>query len=343
MTSCFATLILSLLAVATLPALAHGDLKQELADRAAFAQFNKMSLSHCADKMTADRIHEKAARRRVSLFQDIHKRRLEDRATNNPLDIDHSANNLGFSLKTPEPIILEEFSAVGRNGCVIAPESTEGPFYVEGEYVRPTLREDQTGVPLYIDLQVFDSSTCKPVTDIFVELWNCNATGVYGGIEFDWDPSNVRRTWLRGLQETKQDGSVSFSTIFPGHYEGRTSHVHVMTHVNATALPNGTVYDDMATHAGQFFFDQNLIDTIEALYPYNENKAPLLRNANDSFLLSEAYTSDPFFQWAWLDSEFKSVGLLAWIAFGINMTERREIHVAETLLARGAQPTGVVM
>jgi hypothetical protein len=116
-----------------------------------------------------------------------------------------------------------------------------------------------------------------------------------------------------------------------------------MTHVNATALPNGTVYDDMATHAGQFFFDQNLIDTIEALYPYNENKAPLLRNANDSFLLSEAYTSDPFFQWAWLDSELKSVGLLAWIAFGINMTEHREIRVAETLLARGAQPTGVVM
>lgn len=34
-------------------------------------------------------------------------------------------------------------------------------------------------------------------------------------------------TWLRGVQQTDEDGMVEFDTIVPGWYSGRTAHIHV--------------------------------------------------------------------------------------------------------------------
>ncbi|KIM22482.1 hypothetical protein M408DRAFT_332916 [Serendipita vermifera MAFF 305830] len=66
-----------------------------------------------------------------------------------------------------------------QNTCVTAPEVTEGPYYLRDEYVRADLREDQAGVTLVLDIGVLDMATCQPATDVFVEIWNCNAQGEY--------------------------------------------------------------------------------------------------------------------------------------------------------------------
>lgn len=74
-----------------------------------------------------------------------------------------------------------------------------------------------------LDAQVVDVTTCEPVTNAMLEIWACNATGVYSGIVASGngvgtaDPSNLNNTALRGLQPTDEDGVASFDTLFPGH------------------------------------------------------------------------------------------------------------------------------
>ena len=77
------------------------------------------------------------------------------------------------------------------------------------------------GVDLYTMMQFVDVNTCKPVANLYAEIWHCNATGVYSGVVANGngntsDESNLDATFLRGLSPTDADGIVSFQTIFPG-------------------------------------------------------------------------------------------------------------------------------
>lgn len=69
------------------------------------------------------------------------------------------------------------FEHPGNKSCILAPETTEGPYWVAGELVRRDIAEDQAGVPLTLDIQVIDINTCDPVPKAFIEIWACNATG----------------------------------------------------------------------------------------------------------------------------------------------------------------------
>ena len=127
---------------------------------------------------------------------------------------------------------------------------------VTGEYVRKNIVEYQAGVPITLDYQVINVDTCEPVSDVYVEIWHCNATGVYSGV--DSPQGGLNSTWLRGIQLTDEDGVAQFESVFPGHYTGRATHIHVLVHHNATIYRNGTLgHDATATHIGQSFFDQN--------------------------------------------------------------------------------------
>lgn len=139
------------------------------------------------------------------------------------------------------------------------------------------------------------------------------------------DTANLDRTFLRGAQKTDEDGVVQFQTLFPGHYDGRAPHIHVISHFNATARENNTLWDSQVTHAGQVFFDQDLIAAVEQLEPYSTNKQNLMQNAADSILLQEAATTDPFFNYVQLGEDLAQDGLFAWFRFGVNTTFTREI------------------
>lgn len=109
-----------------------------------------------------------------------------------------------------------------NSSCVLQPEVTQGPYYVDGELIRTNMVEDQKGVPLYLDVQLLDTSTCEPVPATFVDFWHCNSTGVYSGVSAsgngnsDSDTSNLEATFLRGIQPTDVNGVVQIETIFPG-------------------------------------------------------------------------------------------------------------------------------
>ncbi|KAI1495381.1 aromatic compound dioxygenase [Biscogniauxia mediterranea] len=211
------------------------------------------------------------------------------------------------------------------NTCALSPDVTEGPFYVEGELVRRDIVDGQPGVPLHLKIRVKDFATCADVSGALVEVWHANALGTYSGTGAEHG-----KTYLRGLQRTDGMGVVSFDTVFPGHYYERAPHVHVAVHVSGTREdPDGAVRDNVVSLSAQVFFDQDLILAVERQEPYRDNEQPFMYNADDGFLQQEAAARfDPFVDWVAL-SENANDGLLAWITVGANLTEHRELSVAD--------------
>lgn len=139
------------------------------------------------------------------------------RSRADPVDTDHESS-VDYNSDTSSDTLF-----ASNGSCILSPEVTQGPYWVEGEYVREDVRETQQGVELILDTQVVDVTTCEPVTNAVIEIWHCNSTGVYSGVVASGngvgtaDPSNLNNTFLRGLQPTDEDGVAKFTTLFPGH------------------------------------------------------------------------------------------------------------------------------
>jgi protocatechuate 3,4-dioxygenase beta subunit len=137
------------------------------------------------------------------------------------MNTNHQSNMTGITVDTDPGLLFS-----GNNSCVLSPEVTQGPYWVQGELVRGDVTDGQEGVPLTLDIQIIDVNTCEPVPEAFLEIWHCNSTGVYSGVVANGngnmnDTSNLDNTFLRGIQQSDEDGVVTFETLFPGHYTGR--------------------------------------------------------------------------------------------------------------------------
>ncbi|KAH8598898.1 Intradiol ring-cleavage dioxygenase [Bisporella sp. PMI_857] len=325
------------------------DINKEIAERAAFLKDTpKRDLSHCAAKLKARGITAANNARRAAIAKEARKKRgiaddapfLKARTFEEVLAKNHTS-----------PIVYapgdEEILFSGNHSCILQPETTEGPYYVAGEYVRENLIEDQEGVELILDTQVIDIQTCEPVPEVYLEIWNCNTTGVYGGVVAGGNgigsaaPENINATWLRGIQATDDLGVAKFTTLFPGHYAGRTTHIHVAAHFNGTTFANGTYNGGYVSHVGQIFFDQDLIHEVEATPIYNTNTQTLLLNTNDGIFSQEASTSDPVITYSLL-GETVEEGVFGWLTFGIDLSANYTVRAAVTLTENGgvANPGG---
>jgi len=153
--------------------------------------------------------------------------------------------------------------------CILAPEQTEGPYYVNDHLIRSNIKGAKTGVPLSLRLQVLNASTCKPIRGATVEVWHCDAIGEYSGF-------NTPGNYLRGGQRSNTKGNVTFATIYPGWYSGRTTHIHVKVHVGGQVV-----------HTGQLYFPER---TTAAVYrsrsPYRARGQKDTSNANDMVFAS---------------------------------------------------------
>ena len=162
--------------------------------------------------------------------------------------------------------------ASGAVSCVLTPELTEGPYYIPNEKVRRNITEGHAGTPLTLRLAVVDASTCKAIKGASVDIWHCDAGGLYSGEAAN---NTVGRTFLRGIQKTDAKGVAVFDTIYPGWYQGRAVHIHVKVHLGGRVV-----------HTGQVFFSDALTDTVYASAPYNTRGARSVRNANDSIYVN---------------------------------------------------------
>jgi protocatechuate 3,4-dioxygenase beta subunit len=149
---------------------------------------------------------------------------------------------------TPSPANAALFGNAAT--CTLSPEQTEGPYYFDVDSIRGDIREDRPGMPLRLVMRVQDSAACTPIANAVVDIWHCDAGGVYSGFESasQGGPGGGARTddetYLRGAQVTNADGIVEFTTIYPGWYRGRTVHIHTKVHLDSSTLLTSQLYFD---------------------------------------------------------------------------------------------------
>lgn len=161
--------------------------------------------------------------------------------------------------------------AVTKPDCVLTPAQEEGPFYVDLARVRRDIVEDRQGVPLALAVTVVNASTCEPIRDAAVDVWHCDALGLYSG-----EPSenSEGETFLRGIQLTDAKGQAEFATIYPGQYPGRTTHIHLKVQTGGRQS-DGTYTGGHTSHTGQLFTTDQRDAEVFALAPYNRNMAEI--------------------------------------------------------------------
>jgi len=165
--------------------------------------------------------------------------------------------------------------------CVVSPELTEGPYFVDERLLRSDIRTDpSTGTAVegaQLDLTVrvarVGSDGCVPLANAAVDIWQCDALGVYSDVQ---DPGfdTAGRMFLRGYQVTGDDGAVRFTTIYPGWYQGRAVHIHFKVRGDNTG---GGSYE----FTSQWFFDDALSDIVHTQEPYAQKGQRTLMNAGD--------------------------------------------------------------
>ena len=165
--------------------------------------------------------------------------------------------------------------------CVVRPEQTEGPYFVDERLHRSDIRSDPTdtqlrpGTPLTLQLLVsrLDAGNCQPLPGAQVDIWHCDARGLYSGVR---DPGfdTVGKKFLRGYQVTDARGEVRFVTVYPGWYPGRTVHIHF----KIRTAPLAQRSFEFTT---QLYFDDGLTDRVHASPPYIANGLRTTRNQHD--------------------------------------------------------------
>ncbi len=166
-------------------------------------------------------------------------------------------------------------------GCIVRPQQTEGPYFVDERLNRSDIRSDPSdgsekeGVLLRLIFKVKQVSpdACLPIEGAIVDIWHCDAQGVYSDAS-DPNFSTLGQKFLRGYQKTDANGTVEFVTIFPGWYPGRTVHVHFK-------IQGGENSQQGYEFTSQLYFEDTLTDQVFTQSPYNTRGQRTIRNDQD--------------------------------------------------------------
>jgi protocatechuate 3,4-dioxygenase beta subunit len=161
--------------------------------------------------------------------------------------------------------------------CVVVPELTEGPYYVNENLDRSDIRVDTStgkavdGSVLKIDWLVsqVDGNACIPLEGVLVDVWHCDALGNYSDVD-----SQQGHDYLRGYQHTNAKGLATITTIYPGWYQGRAVHIHFKIRTDAAAT-SGFQF------TSQLFFDDALSGQVYGQGAYASKGSPDVKNTND--------------------------------------------------------------
>src|ERR687898_101736 len=199
----------------------------------------------------------------------------------------------------PLPFLQPELSATQRSAstnqaCTLTPslvevegtpQQIEGPYYVDDMPNRSDMRIDtsnrsvQEGTPLRLILHVYDvndsdgdgTGSCTPLKNAKVDIWHSNSQGVYSGVQ---EAGTAENDFLRGYQMTDDNGTVQFTTIYPGWYEGRAIHIHIKVRD----------YDgskETFEWTSQFYLNNSINELVHTQPPYSEHGPVPMTNEKD--------------------------------------------------------------
>jgi protocatechuate 3,4-dioxygenase beta subunit len=170
-----------------------------------------------------------------------------------------------------------------NNGKILTPGLTEGPYWVDVGLLRSDVRLDpatgivQPGLPVRLSIhvdQVLANGNIIPLRNAFVDIWHCNSVGVYSDIQME---GTLGEKFLRGLQATNALGNVTFTTVYPGWYQGRTVHIHFRIRV-FDPTTKALTYNFVSQ---MFFDDATTSQVYSRFYPYALRPARSTVNATD--------------------------------------------------------------
>lgn len=193
-------------------------------------------------------------------------------------------------------------AGAAESACIVRPEQMEGPYFVDERLHRSDIRADpadgqvKPGVPLALTFQIMrvQAGQCRPLSGAQVDIWHCDATGVYSDVQDPWF-NTIGRKFLRGHQITDSRGEVRFITIYPGWYPGRTVHLHFKIRAGSSG---GRSFD----FTSQLYFDDAITDRVFSAPPYAERGPRAARNrqdwifrqGGDRLMLAPAPTADGY-------------------------------------------------
>jgi protocatechuate 3,4-dioxygenase beta subunit len=158
--------------------------------------------------------------------------------------------------------------------CTLTAEQETGPYYIDAAALRQNITEGRPGLPLQLRVMLVDANRCTPIPNAALDVWHCDALGVYSGFANSADgrgrggpglgpgpgpggPPPARQIdgtrFLRGVQLSDKRGLVEFGTLYPGWYAGRTIHIHLKVRVGG-AIAGETYAGGHVSHTGQLFF-----------------------------------------------------------------------------------------
>ncbi len=167
--------------------------------------------------------------------------------------------------------------------CTLAAEQELGPYYIDDEKLRQDITEGRPGLPLRLRVALVDAQRCMPLQNAALDIWHCDALGVYSGFTTNspdgsagvsrnpGGPDRMRRPparqidetrFLRGVQATDKAGMVEFLTLYPGWYSGRAIHIHLKVHTGGHV-----------SHTGQLFFPEEVTQDVLKMEPYAKRLA----------------------------------------------------------------------
>ena len=183
--------------------------------------------------------------------------------------------------------------------CSLTAEQEEGPYYIDDRIVRREITEGKPGIPLELRIALLDARSCTPVPYAAIDIWHCDALGVYSGFtatDLERPPGTDRpppagpgalngppgpppmppprphhqvdaTRYLRGVQLTDAKGRAEFATLYPGWYAGRAIHIHLKVHI-ASSIDSAKDRGGHVCHTGQLFFPEEITADIAKLEPY---------------------------------------------------------------------------
>jgi protocatechuate 3,4-dioxygenase beta subunit len=173
-------------------------------------------------------------------------------------------------------------AAAAVPACVVRPEQTEGPYFVDAKLNRSDIRSEpgdnsiKQGVPLRLTFQVsrVDGASCGGLSGAMVDVWHCDALGLYSDVR-DPNADTRGKKFLRGYQVTRSNGLAEFMTIYPGWYPGRAVHIHFKIRGDSSSQ-RGFEF------TSQLYFDESITDQVYQQAPYKTKGRRTTTNDNDS-------------------------------------------------------------